>query len=41
MWNPNDLNKALVFYAILCGAGGWAIVEFVLWVISHINITVG
>ena len=36
-----NFGGALIMLAIVCAVGGWAVIEFVLWLFSFVNITVG
>lgn len=39
--NGNDLVFAFIFICLICAIGGWAVIEFTLYLISFISITVG
>ncbi|EHD21793.1 MULTISPECIES: hypothetical protein [Brenneria] len=34
-----DLNTAFILLGILCAVVGWAAIEFVLWLLSHISLS--
>ncbi|MFP5422666.1 MAG: hypothetical protein ACLGID_14515 [Gammaproteobacteria bacterium] len=33
-----DMTGAFIFLGFLCAFAGWAVIESVLWVLSHISI---
>ena len=39
--NGNDWGFALVLFGVICAIGGWAVIEFVLYLLSFISITIG
>ena len=36
-----NFGGALIVFGISCAVGGWAVIEFVLWLFSFVHITVG
>lgn len=38
MYN-GDYNAAFILLGILCAVVGWAAIEFVLWLLSHVSMS--
>lgn len=36
-FNPKNLTAFFVFVCILCGMTGWALIELLIWIGSHIS----
>ena len=36
-----DMQGALIMMMVIAALGGWAVIEFVLWLFSFIHITLG
>lgn len=36
-FNDRDWGAALIAFGIMCAVIGWGVIEFVLWIISHIS----
>ena len=36
-----NFGGAFIMLGIACAVGGWAVIEFVLWLFSFVHITVG
>lgn len=36
-----NIGGAFIMLGIVCAIGGWAVIEFVLWLLSFVHITVG
>ena len=36
-----NIGGAFIMLGIVCAIGGWAVIEFVLWLFSFVHITVG
>jgi hypothetical protein len=33
-----DMTEAFIMLGILCAVGGWAVIEGLIWIGSHINL---
>lgn len=41
MGNLPDVDKAFYLLLVLAALLGWAVIEFILWIFSHISISWG
>lgn len=36
-----DWGKAFIMFGIICAVVGWAVIEFLLWLLSFVSISFG
>ena len=41
MFSNGDFNSAFILLGLACAVAGWAVIEFVLWLLSFIHISIG